>query len=122
MDSLIRFWDINTGEKVSQISATARCYDLHMSRSETNFVTGHSDCIKMWSSRTREHVFQLDDAHSHPVCCTRLTNDELYIASISRDSTLKIWDVRQRKMVHEFENPKFKIGSNNVKFCISPNS
>jgi len=75
-----------------------------MSRSETNFVTGHQDCINMWSSRTREHVFTLPDAHTHPVACARLTNDELYIASTSKDSTLKIWDVRQRKLLHEFEN------------------
>ena len=122
MDSLIRFWDINTGEKASQISAKAKCYDLHMGRSETNFVTGHQDCIKMWESRTREHTFTLEEAHAHPVCCVRLTNDELYIASISKDNSLKTWDVRQRKMINEFESPKFKIGSNNVRFCISPNS
>lgn len=40
-DSMLRFWDINTGEKVSQMSCKGKCYDLSMSRSETNFVTGH---------------------------------------------------------------------------------
>jgi WD40 repeat protein len=94
MDSLIRFWDITTGEKVRQINAKQKCYDMHMSRSESNFITGHKDCIKMWSSRTREAAFTIPDAHSQPVSCVRFTPDELYVATTSKDSWLKIWDVR----------------------------
>lgn len=122
MDSLIRFWDINTGEKVRQMNAKAKCYDMHVARSETNFVTGHTDSIKMWSAKTRDLIFTLADAHTQPVCCAKFTQDERYIASTSKDSILKIWDVRQRKLLHEFQNEKFKIASNNVKLCISPNS
>lgn len=114
MDTLVRFWDLNTGEKVKQINTGAKCYDMHMSRSETNFITGHQDSIKMWNSRTKDAVFTIPDAHSLPICSARFTQDELYIASTSRDSILKIWDVRQRQIVHEFESEKFKINSNNV--------
>lgn len=122
MDSQIRFWDINTGEKIKQINTKSKCYDLHMSRSETNFVTGHVDTIKMWNSRTKELMFTLKDAHTQPVCCARLTPDECYIASTSKDSAIRIWDVRQRKLLTEMVSEKFKIASNNVKLTISPNS
>lgn len=64
MDSLVRFWCINTGEKIRQINTKAKCYDLHVARSETNFITGHQDSIKMWSTKTRDLVFTLADVHS----------------------------------------------------------
>ena len=64
MDSLIRFWDTNTGEKVKQMNAKAKCYDMHVTRSETNFVTGHTDCIKMWSTKNKDVIFTLADAHT----------------------------------------------------------
>lgn len=114
MDTLVRFWDLNTGEKMRQINTKLKCFDLHMSRSETNFLTGHHDSIKMWNSRTKESIFTLPDAHAEPVCSARFTTDEQYIASTSKDCSLKIWDVRQRKLLHEFCSEKYKIASNNV--------
>ena len=122
MDSTIRFWDINTGDKSRQVKALAKCYDMHVSRSETNFVTGHQDRIKFWNAKSRESVFTLNDVHSQPVSCVRFTQDECYVASISKDSCLKIWDIRKRELLHTFEDSKFKIASNNIKLCISPNS
>ena len=40
MDKLVRFWDLNTGEKIRQINTKSKVYDMHMSRSEANFVVG----------------------------------------------------------------------------------
>ena len=58
---------------MSQINTKAKCYDLHMARSETNFITGHHDSIKMWNSRTKDPVFTIADAHAEPVCTAKFT-------------------------------------------------
>jgi WD40 repeat protein len=68
---------------------------MHISRSEINMVSGHNDSsIKLWSTKSREKIFQIDEAHSEPVSCVRITPDELYIASMSKDDIIKIWDIR----------------------------
>lgn len=96
---------------------------MHLSRAETHICSGHNDKkIKVWNAKTREKLFQLDDAHSEPVSAVRFTPDERYIASASKDDSIKIWDIRQRKLLHSFENAQFRIGSYRTKLCVSNNS
>lgn len=122
-DSYIKFWDLNKGQLAGKINTLSKCYDMHLSRSETTIASGHNDCgIKVWNSKTKEVVSKIDGAHGDPVSCVRFTPDENYIVSTSKDDCLKVWDVRTCKLVNSFEHPKFKVGSYNNKFCISPNS
>ena len=70
--------------------------DMHVSRSETYIVSGHNDCsIKAWNAKTKDSIFKIPDAHADPVSCVRVTPDENYIASTSKDDTIKIWDLRK---------------------------
>jgi WD40 repeat protein len=96
---------------------------MHISRSETYIATGHKDCsIRMWNAKTKESVFKLEDAHHDPVSCVRVTPDENYIVSTSKDDTIKVWDIRKQALLQTFEHEQFRLGSNNTKFCVSPNS
>ena len=52
----------------------------------------------------------------------RITPDENFIVSTSKDDTIKIWDIKTQKLIHNFEHDDFKLGSTNTRFCISPNS
>ena len=54
--------------------------------------------------------------------CVRFSPDETQIISTSKDDNLKVWDVRQQTLQHTFEHPHFKVGSAQLKFCISPDS
>ena len=65
---------------------------------------------------------KLEDAHADPVSCVRITPDEKFIVSTSKDDTIKIWDMKTQKLIHNFEHDDFKLGSTNNRFCISPNS
>lgn len=67
-------------------------------------------------------MFKIDDAHADPVACVRMTPNEKYMVSTSRDDTIKVWDFRQRKLLFTFEHDLFKLGSNNTKLCVSPNN
>ena len=44
------------------------------------------------------------DAHYEPVSSLKITPDELYIVSTSKDSTVKVWDIRQNKILFKFED------------------
>lgn len=76
----------------------------------------------MWNSNTKESIFKIEDAHADPVACVRVTPDENYIVSTSKDDTIKIWDLRKQKLLQTFEHDLFKLGSNNTKLCVSPNN
>ena len=95
---------------------------MHVSNTESNFVTGHQDIIKFWSNNTKECVFELSDAHHGNIFSTRITPDEKYIISTSRDSTVKIWDINMRSHLKTFEHVSYKVDANIGKICISPNS
>ena len=95
---------------------------MHICRSETMIATAHSQNIKVFSAKTRESEFNLKDAHADIITCVRFANDENYLCSMSKDDTVKVWDVRMRKMLHELEHDKLRIASFNNKMCISPNS
>jgi len=76
----------------------------------------------MFEIKSRDEILHFEDAHADPVSCVKFTPDENYIVSISKDDTLKVWDVRQRKLLNHFEDDLFHVGINQNSFCISPNS
>ena len=52
----------------------------------------------------------------------RVTPDEFNLVSMSKDDSLKVWDLRMQKLIQSFEHDNFKVGSIQNKFCVSPNS
>ena len=96
---------------------------MHISRSETNLATGHNDgSIKIHDPRVKDIANKISDAHADPVACVRISPDERYIVSASKDDTIKVWDYRSNLVVNQFEHELFKLGSTSSKFGISPNS
>lgn len=95
---------------------------MHVSNTESYVVTGHQDVIKYWSNNTKECVFELEEAHNGNIFSTRITPDEKYIVSTSRDNTVKIWDINMRSLLISIEHDLYKVDSNISKICISPNS
>ena len=123
LDTTIKEWDINTCNINRVIKTYSSCLDAHVSRTETYYTSGHKDlAIRVWNSKTKECVFKLEECHGDPVSCVRMTPNENYIVSTSKDDTIKIWDVRKRALLQTFEHEHFRLGSSNTKFCVSPNS
>ena len=101
MDGCLKFWDIGSSNINRSINTYSKIYDMHISRTESNIVTGHNDSsIKFWSAKTRNVTFKLEDAHSGPVSCVRITPDENYVVSTAKDDMIKVWDIRQQKLLH----------------------
>ena len=79
--------------KARDINSKTKVYDMHVFRSESNFVTAHKDCIKVWGPE-KKPVFEVPKAHSQPIACVRVTQDENYMVTTSMDNCLKVWDIR----------------------------
>lgn len=57
-DFFIKFWDLYKGDISRSINTLSKCFDMHVSRSETHIVSGHNDCsIKVWNSKTKDLIF-----------------------------------------------------------------
>ena len=65
---------------------------------------------------------KFDEAHSDPITCLKFTSDDQYLISSSTDHSIKVWDIRQGKLLQTFEHEKLRIGSTSMKFCFSPNN
>jgi WD40 repeat protein len=95
MDGTLKFWDFNNGDVNHVINTHSKVYDIDLSKSEASLVAGLEDkSIRVWSPKSKELMYKMEETHTEPVCCVRFTNDENYIASTSTDDTIKIWDVR----------------------------
>jgi len=122
MDGTIKSWSTVTGTKVRSYAAFSKIYDMNLSRTESTIATGHNDSIRLWSNKSFQSIMKFDDAHSGPISCLKFTTDDQYLISSSTDHSIKVWDIRQGKLLQTFEHDKLVIGSSSTKFCISPNN
>ena len=70
---------------------------VEFNTAETQYATGHTKDIKVWSSKQAKCVAELKAAHTADISCMRYTGNGNIIASSGRDNTVKLWDVRTWK-------------------------
>lgn len=59
--------------------------------------------ISFWDSRMQEPIISIN-AHKANVNKVKWSNDGIYLISCSKDSLIKLWDVRNFEMVHFYKN------------------
>lgn len=122
-DCYIKFWDIQTGNITRSINTYSKCYDMHVSLTETRIASGHKDGgVKIWDGRSKDQIIRFEDAHADPVSCVRFTQNENMLVTMSKDDTLKVWDLKMQRLLHSFEHELLKVGTTQNKFCLSPNN
>lgn len=94
---------------------------MTVSRDENFIASSHCEEIKLLDSKTFQPIKTFEDAHCLSVCSIKFTSDDRYLISSSLDNTIKIWDIRQQKLLQTIEHEKLKIGTKDSRFCISPN-
>jgi WD40 repeat protein len=94
---------------------------MQLAANENCIVTGLEDQVKVFDARMRVLSFAYADAHSSPIICARATPDLQSIVTTSEDSTVKVWDVRQQRLLKTYSDDCLQCDSDS-KLCISPNS
>ena len=116
-DKVIRIWDVKTGETVRTIRGqigtglTGSILTMALSRNDKYLAAAgrlsQGDAVEPCCGTIRLHdlsnngeVIGLLKGHTNYVFALAFSSDSRYLASGSRDRTIRIWDMDQRREVH----------------------
>lgn len=96
-DGYVRVWDAQTGEQLLELSghddvvwSVDWSADGSRIASSGNFAKRD---IRIWNASTGEKIAEIPAAHNQAVVCVRWSPDNKWLASVSLDQRLKVWDV-----------------------------
>lgn len=118
-DCTIRTWDLSRGALQHTALCASSCYDL--AAGVDRICTAHFDnAIRLWDVRTGKVAGEVRDLHDKAVTSVRLFPDGMQCATLSRDNTIKLVDLRMLQATQTFSDPKFAISSNLSRITVSP--
>lgn len=106
--SLLKYQDISTGQLVAELRTKAyQSKVLVQNHFNAVLHVGHSDgSVSLWSPATPKPLAKVL-CHHGPVTAISIDREGKYIVTAGLDCRLKIWDVRNFKVLYEyFSNPR----------------
>ena len=91
VNSLISFWDVNSGEKKFDLNNSEKIYSLASSPVSTLFAAGLHDKIKIWDSATQEQVAEL--VQQGDITTIVFSQDGTWFATGSSEGNVILWKV-----------------------------
>jgi len=110
VDRTLKLWDVsrNTYKQLLTLNHDSAVYGVDMTSDSFTAVSGHLDGgLRCWDTRSGKRTLEISSIHTD--CVTSVQFDPsnfTQILSCSRDSTLKIVDVRKNDVVKVFGHPK----------------
>eukprot|EP00164_Ancoracysta_twista_P003071 GFYU01004095.1.p1 GENE.GFYU01004095.1~~GFYU01004095.1.p1 ORF type:complete len:558 (+),score=175.92 GFYU01004095.1:142-1815(+) len=121
-DRTIKVWDLMTGYCLQTTFCISCCNSLAVSLDNQLMCSGHFDCtVRLWTASKGEEVQTLSNLHTQQVTNVRFSPDGTYLLTASRDSTLKVLDIRTFQTLYSLSHKEYKNGINWSKACWSPN-
>lgn len=112
-DATVKVWQVATGERLDTLSQPLKEQTSVSFSPDGNFIlaTGADNRIRKWRflSRKSAKINPLNIArfaHENPVIQISYSPDGKWLASISDDRSLKIWDARRIQLLHVIEHLK----------------
>ena len=104
-NTLITFWDQNTGEQIWTIpTPTKKINSLALSPNGKWLVSGGDDkVLRIYDYKTRKEIRTLDKDHGHKdiIRAIVISPDNQLLISGSNDKTIKIWDLNSGKFRYQ---------------------
>ncbi|KAI9295922.1 BING4CT-domain-containing protein [Neoconidiobolus thromboides FSU 785] len=104
---ILRYQDVSTGVPLVDIRTRMGRSDI-LTHNPMNAIVhlGHtSGTVSLWSPNSNEALVKML-CHKGPVQSISIDASGNYMATAGRDARLKIWDLRQYKVVYEYYTPK----------------
>ena len=104
----VKRWDIASGKALMEYTGHKKavlCYDL--SNDGKRLVTGGGDGkIILWNTQTGDSI-QTIQSYRQPILDIHFSNDETQVTTSSWDATMKIHDLKTKKLLHYWEFNEF---------------
>ncbi|XP_043251614.1 autophagy-related protein 16-1 [Colletes gigas] len=119
-DRTLKIWDLRSKACIETKFAGSSCNDLVISDGEgSTIISGHFDQrIRFWD--TRAEFSSNDILLEGKVTSLDLSRDANYLLSCVRDDTLKLIDLRMKKIIGSFSADGFKVGFDWTRATFSP--
>jgi autophagy-related protein 16 len=118
-DCTVKAWDVQRGALQHTSLCVSSCYDLAVATDRV--CTAHFDnSIRLWDIRSGKAAGDVRDLHDKAVTSVRVSSDGQLCATLSRDNSVKIVDLRTLQVQHTFTDPRFSIASNLSRMTLSP--
>ncbi|KAI0223805.1 hypothetical protein L0F63_002512 [Massospora cicadina] len=121
-DRTLKIWDLHRAMCVRTAFTFSSCNDVCILDSDaTNVASGHLDStLRFWDMRTGNAIKELAGIHASQISGIAASPAGTAILSVSRDNTLKLFDLRTYNLLHTFEAENFRTAMNWVKPVFSP--
>ncbi|CAL7940181.1 unnamed protein product [Xylocopa violacea] len=119
-DRTLKIWDLRSKACIETKFAGSSCNDLVTSDGAgSTIISGHFDQrIRFWD--TRAESSSNDILLEGKVTSLDLSRDANYLLSCVRDDTLKLIDLRMKKIIGSFSADGFKVGFDWTRATFSP--
>ncbi|KAH0950497.1 hypothetical protein HN011_010225, partial [Eciton burchellii] len=119
-DRTLKIWDLRSKACIETKFAGSSCNDLVTSDGAgSTIISGHFDQrIRFWD--TRAESSSNDILLEGKVTSLDLSRDANYLLSCVRDDTVKLIDLRMKKIVSSFSADGFKVGFDWTRAAFSP--
>ncbi|VUZ39256.1 unnamed protein product [Hymenolepis diminuta] len=119
MDRCIKFWSLEQRRCSQTVIQTSLCNDLAVCLTASTVVSGHFDKkIRFWDANSCQMA--RETTLSGRITGLDVSNDERYVVACTRSDSLYVVDFRRDEVLQSFQAENFKIHSDYVRPCFSP--
>ncbi len=119
-DRSLRIWDILRG---GALLSTTLCFSAvnDLAVSNDRICSAHYDTtLRFWDVKSGKTCAEIAKAHEKTVTSVRFAKDGFRLVSLSRDNTIKMFDIRMMQEVFTLTSPALTISSNVTRLTLSP--
>ena len=120
-DRTARLWDLNSGKYEKLTGCTSFGNSVAIDSSESVIAIGFNNCdIKVWGRNDHKLAHTISKVHDESINCVKFMPDGNSIICSSKDSTIKITDLRKSAVLATLEHQDLVIKGSNTQFAVSP--
>jgi hypothetical protein len=117
-DRTVKRWDVAREQLTNTIMCLSGCNDVVSVNDKV--ATGHHDgVVRLYDSRDCKEAGKVR-MHDKPITALRFSQDGQVLATLSKDNTIKVCDVRTLNPLYELTHPNLSVGSNMQRLALSP--
>ena len=104
-DKTVRIWDLQTGKDKRLPLVTSFANSVDVNSSDSLCVVGfNSGALKTWNMHDKAIASKFDTMHDFAVTCVKFLPGDDKVASMSKDNTIKVTDLRMLKTLFTLED------------------
>ena len=117
-DRTIKRWAVSRELMEHTIMCVSGCNDISLMNDK--LASAHHDgTVRIWDCRDCKPAGEVRNVHEKAISTVRWVGEGLLVASMGRDDTIKISDIRTMRTVHTIRDPQLRVASNLQRFDIS---